>query len=172
TGFRIGVLLGIAGFALQVVALRFAPLILVQPLLITDVLFYLAFASMRQHHPPDRRMQGGALLALAGLTGFLIAAGPSSGHYRFDSAAVLPLGIALIALGAICLAVASRLRDEIRAIPLAVATAICYGVTAGLMRSLVAPSAGGPIWTSIWTQWELYAVIVVGPAGFLLNQNA
>jgi len=24
----------------------------------------------------------------------------------------------------------------------------------------------------VWRQWELYAVVVVGPAGFLLNQNA
>lgn len=167
-GFRIGVVLGIAGFVLQVVALRFAPLILVQPLLITDVLFYLGFASLLNHHPPDRRMQGGALLALAGLAGFLVAAKPTSGHDTFDSAAALPLGIGLIGLISICLAVASRLRDEIRALPLALATAICYGVTAGLMRSLVAPSASGPI----WTHWELYAVIVVGPAGFLLNQNA
>ena len=168
SGFRIGVLLGIVGFAAQVVALRFAPLILVQPLLITDVLFYLAFASLRSHHPPDRRMQGGALLALLGLAGFLLAAGPSSGHDTFDSGAALPLGIALIVLVAACLAVAARLRDEIRALPLALATAVCYGVTAGLMRSLVAPTATG----AIWTHWELYAVIVVGPAGFLLNQNA
>jgi drug/metabolite transporter (DMT)-like permease len=168
SGFRIGVLLGILGFVAQVVALRFAPLILVQPLLITDVLFYLAFASMRNHHPPDRRMQGGALLALAGLAGFLVAAGPSSGQEVFDSAAALPLGIGLIVLVSICLAVASRLRDEIRALPLALATAICYGVTAGLVRSLVAPTVTGPI----WSHWELYAVIIVGPAGFLLNQNA
>jgi len=168
SGFRIGVLLGIVGFAAQVVALRFAPLILVQPLLITDVLFYLGFASLRSHHPPDRRMQGGALLALVGLAGFLIAAGPSSGQDTFDSAAALPLGIGLVVLISICLAAASRLTDEIRALPLALATAICYGVTAGLTRSLVATTAVGPI----WTHWELYAVIVVGPAGFLLNQNA
>jgi drug/metabolite transporter (DMT)-like permease len=168
SGFRVGVLLGIAGFVLQVLALRFAPLILVQPLLITDVLFYLGFAALRSHHPPDRRMQGGALLALLGLAGFLIAAGPSSGQDTFDSAAALPLGIGLVVLISICLAAASRLRDEIRALPLALATAICYGVTAGLTRSLVATTAVGPI----WTHWELYAVIVVGPAGFLLNQNA
>lgn len=168
SGFRIGVLLGIVGFALQVVALRFAPLILVQPLLITDVLFYLGFASLLNHHPPDRQVQGGALLALVGLAGFLLAAQPSAGHDTFDSAAALPLGIGLIVLVSLCLVVASRLRDEIRALPLALATAICYGVTAGLVRSLVATTATGPM----WTHWELYAVIVVGPAGFLLNQNA
>ncbi len=168
TGFRVGVLLGVVGFALQVVALRYAPLILIQPLLITDVVFFLVFASLRGHRSPDRRIQAGALLALIGLAGFLLAADPIAGHDRFGSAAALPLGIGLIGLIAVCLGIASRLHDEVRALPLALATAICYGVTAGLTRSLVAPGAVGPV----WTQWELYAVIVVGPAGFLLNQNA
>ncbi|MGH3448686.1 MAG: DMT family transporter [Nocardioidaceae bacterium] len=168
--FRSGVVLGALGFILQIVALRYGPLILVQPLLVTGVLFYLTFAAALGHHKPDTRLVAGALMALAGLSGFLLAARPSTGSANFQTGSALPLGIALVALVAVCLLISQRVPDEIRQLPLAAATAVCYGVTAGLVRSVTSmwPSQG---W-GIFAHWELYAVIVVGPAGFLLNQNA
>lgn len=169
SSFRIGVGLGILGFALQVIALKFAPLILVQPLLITDVLFYLVVASALSHRRPGRVLIGGTLLALVGLAGFLFSANPTSGNGNFDSSAALPLGIGLIALVAACLAVATKINGALRVLPLAAATAVCYGVTAGLVRSLIGPHSTA---VSLWGHWELYAVLVIGPAGFLLNQNA
>lgn len=166
-GFRSGVLLGALGFALQVAALSFGPLTLVQPLLVTGMLFYIGFACWLEHRPPDLRLIAGALAALVGLSAFLVVAQPESGTGRFDSAAALPLGIGLVVVVASCLGIASRLKREVRALPLAGATAVCYGTTAGLVRSLTSMQFG-----DLWTSWELYAVIIVGPCGFLLNQNA
>ncbi|MGI8576623.1 MAG: DMT family transporter [Nocardioidaceae bacterium] len=166
-GFRSGVLLGALGFALQVVALRFGPLTLVQPLLVTGMLFFIGFACWLEHRRPDVRLIAGALAALAGLSAFLVVAQPLAGSGRFDSSAALPLGIGLIVVVAVCLSVASRLSHEVRALPLAGATAVCYGTTAGLVRSLTSMQVG-----DLWTSWELYAVLIVGPCGFLLNQNA
>jgi drug/metabolite transporter (DMT)-like permease len=166
--FRLGVLLGIIGFALQVVALTFGPLILVQPLLVTGVLFYLVVASVLGQHRPDRRLFLGASTALAGLAAFLAVSRPQGGNGRFAGADALPLGIALVVVVAACIAVTARVGDQTRALPLAVATAVCYGVTAGLVRSLTSVATG----TDVFGHWQLYAVIAVGPAGFLLNQNA
>ncbi len=165
-----GVVLGGLGFAFQVVALRYAPLVLVQPILVTGVLFYLALASLLGRHRPDGRLLLGALLAAIGLAGFLLVSRPVGGKATFQSGAALPLGLALVAVIAACLLISSRISAELRQLPLATATAICYGVTAALVRSLVDVSTRQG-W-HIWTQWELYALIVVGPAGFLLNQNA
>ncbi len=167
-GFRSSVLLGVLGFVLQVVALRFGPLIMVQPLLVTGVLFYLLLASALSHRRPDRGLMLGALTALAGLSAFLVIARPSGGGDQFNGSAALPLGIGLVIVVAACLVVSTQVANEVRALPLAVATAVCYGVTAGLVRSL---TVHGLDWT-ILTQWELYAIAIVGPAGFLLNQNA
>ncbi|HEX5512669.1 MAG TPA: DMT family transporter [Actinomycetales bacterium] len=166
--FRWGVLLSGVGFGLQVVALRFGPLILVQPLLVTGLLFYLGFASLLEHRRPDAIILVGAVTALVGLSVFLTVASPSAGAGSFESAAALPLGISLVAVVAVCLLVASRLRSELRALPLAAATAVCYGVTAGLVRSLLSSIEGA----HVLTNWQLYAALVTGPAGFLLNQNA
>jgi drug/metabolite transporter (DMT)-like permease len=166
--FRVSVVLGALGFVLQVVALRYGPLILVQPILVTGVLFYLLVASAVHHRRPDRRLMLAALVALGGLSAFLVIARPSSGGDTFTGLAALPLGIALVVVVLACAFAATSIRDELRSLPLAVATAVCYGVTAGLVRSLTSQ----PLDTGLFGHWELYAAAVVGPAGFLLNQNA
>lgn len=166
--FRVSVVLGALGFASQVVALRYGPLILVQPLLVTGVLFYLVVASAMHHRRPDRALMLASLVVLGGLSAFLVVARPSGGADTFTGLAALPLGIALVGVVMACALAAAWMRDELRSLPLAVATAVCYGVTAGLVRSLTSQSFD----TSLLTHWELYAAAVVGPAGFLLNQNA
>ncbi len=166
--FRTGVVLGALGFCLQVIALRFGPLGLVQPLLVTGVLFYLAFGAAFAHRHVDRGLVAGTLMAIAGLTAFLVVSRPVPGHGEFGSAAALPLGLGLIGVVVACLLVATRVPQEVRSLPLAVATAVFYGVTAGLVRSL---AEGGYGWQMLH-HWELYALVVVGPVGFLLNQNA
>lgn len=164
--FRWGVVLGVLGFALQATALRFGPLGLVQPILVTGVLFYLGFAALSMHRVPDLRLLGAALLTVVGITGFLLSASPNEGNESTRSGSAL-LVIVLLAVLVACL-VAARLIHRYRVIPLAVAAAICYGSTAALVRSLLA----APDLHSPFGQWELYAIVVLGPAGFLLNQNA
>lgn len=166
--FKWSIVLSGAGFGLQVLALRFAPLSVVQPLLVTGVLFYLGFAALARHHRIDRGLMLGALMALAGLSLFLLVARPSEGDAQFQGSAALPLGLVLVGVVLACVALASRLSDELRALPLAVATGVFYGVTAALVRSLLATVS----WSTLFTHWQLYAVIIVAPAGFLLNQNA
>ena len=166
--FQWSIVLSGTGFGLQVLALRFAPLSVVQPLLVTGVLFYLGFAALARHHRIDNGLVLGALMALVGLSVFLLVARPSEGGAQFHGSAALPFGLALLAVVLVCLAIASRLSDELRALPLAVATAVFYGVTAALIRSLLATAS----WSTLVTHWQLYAVIIVAPAGFLLNQNA
>jgi drug/metabolite transporter (DMT)-like permease len=166
--FRSGVLLGILGFALQVLALRFGPLILVQPLLVTGVLFYILVASAFGHHKVDGGLVAGVVMALSGLSVFLVVSNPSGGNGRFTSAAALALGLGLVGVVVVCLAVVAVSSSEVRTIPLAIATAVFYGATAALVRSLTTQRLD----SSVFGDWQLYAIAVIGPAGFLLNQNA
>ena len=167
-GFRWSIALSIAGFGLQVGALSLAPLALVQPLLVSQLICYLLLVSLRTHRTPDRALLGGAALAAAGLATFLLVSRPASPPpgAQIGGLRAFVLGAVLIGVVALALVVASRLRSEARAVPLAVACAVCYGVTAGLIRSL---STTG--WSHAFSQWELYAIVVVAPAGFLLNQK-
>jgi drug/metabolite transporter (DMT)-like permease len=165
--FRWGVVLGALGFALQVTALSFGPLGLVQPILAMGVLFYLGIASAMMRQAPDWRLVGAALLTTLGISGFLVAARPADGTGHI-SGSVWPLAVAFAAVVVVCLILSTRVAHRFRALPLSIAAAVCYGVTASLVRSLV--STLDP--ATLLGQWQLYAVIVLGPAGFLLNQNA
>lgn len=162
----------IAGNMLQIVALHFGALALVQPLLVCDLLFAVAIAlvTRRRRHCPDRVMLAGVLCAAAGIAGFLAVARPSGGHRTVGLAAAVPLITSLAAALALCLALARWTPSRLRSVWLATACGVDFGVTAFLLK--VVPDTlpqgfGDPL-----RQWPLYLLIIVGPLGFLLNQSA
>lgn len=155
------------GFALQVVALRFGPLALVEPLLVCDLVFAVLITSYLRHRF-DPTLLGGVIATTAGVAGFLAIGRPTNGHSSVGFLVVLPLAAGLAAVVAGCLAV-SRRHEGLRPLALALACGICYGVAAFLIK-LVVSHTGGLL--GILTDWPIYALAVVGPLGFLLNVDA
>lgn len=170
--WRWSVVLAITAFALQVAALSLIPLILVQPLLVTGLVWYVLLFAAFEHDRPDRTILLESTLCLFGLAAFLVIAEPGrgqgSGLESFWSAMLL--GVAVVAAIGLCLLAAVRLERRWRPMPLAIAAGICYGVTAGLVSSLAFHLQESP-W-QVFTQWQAYAVAVLGPFGVLLSQNA
>jgi drug/metabolite transporter (DMT)-like permease len=182
----------IAGNVLQVVALHFGALALVQPLLVCDLLFAVAIAMaarrrgrrprqiqrrgrrprqiQRRRHPPDRVMLAGVLCTAAGIAGFIAVGRPGGGHKTVGFAAVLPLVAALAAVLAACLAGARWGPRRFRSRWLATACGVDFGVTAFLLK--VVPDTLPQGFSDPLRQWPLYLVVIVGPIGFLLNQSA
>lgn len=156
------------GFALQVLALNYGPLALVEPLLACGLIFAVLINSyLRRRFDPI--LLSGVLGTAAGIAGFLIIANPSAGHADVSFFTVLPLGAGLFAALAACLAV-SRRSATLKPLALALACGICYGVAAFLVK-LVISDVGAGI-GALLTDWPIYALAVVGPLGFLLNENA
>jgi drug/metabolite transporter (DMT)-like permease len=168
----LGVATVIVGLSLQLVALAFGPLVLVQPLLVTGVLFGAVFSALLARRRVDRLVMLGSLGCMAGLSGFLVLARPTGATRQLadDSWGLLPLAIALgvIVLG--CLAVAARFSGAVHVAALAAATGVLYGLTAGLMKVVTGQfRAGG--FVEPFQHPVLYVVCAVGPMGFLLSQN-
>jgi drug/metabolite transporter (DMT)-like permease len=156
------------GFTLQVVALKFGELALVEPLLVCDLIFASLINSyLRKRWDPV--MFGGVIACAAGVAGFLIIARPSGGRTTVSFDVVLPLAAGLAAALAGCLVLARRSRD-VRPLALALACGICYGTSAFLVKVLTAQFGSGL--PAVLTNWPIYALAVVAPAGFLLQQNA
>jgi len=170
-----GVLAVGLGSVLQVAALAFAPLALVQPLGVLSVLV----AALVAGRGLDRGGALGAALCAGGLAAFLLLArpGPAGG----DAAGVhggvrdgVQGGVALavvLALGlVVALVVARRTAGEVRAVALGAAAGTCYGVSAGLLALVVTrvrlDGLAAPLHPA------LYAAAVIGPAGFVLSQRA
>ncbi|MFI9381433.1 DMT family transporter [Kutzneria sp. NPDC052558] len=153
------------GVILQWVALTTGPLVLVQPLLVTGLLFGVLFSGSF-----DRVVLLGAGLCVAGLAAFLLVAQPTGDSTEMTLGGVLPLAIGLAAILAICLAVAAHRPGNTRALALAVAAGVLYGVSAGLAKLAAEELSQGIL--VLLTHWPIYAVAVCGPLGFLLSQNA
>jgi drug/metabolite transporter (DMT)-like permease len=155
----------LVGFALQVVALKYGALALVEPLLVCDLIFAAVINSyLRRVFDPV--LLGGVIACAAGIGGFLAIARPTGGRTTVSFEVVLPLAAGLAAAMVGCAELARRSRD-VRPLALALACGICYGVSAFLIKLL---TAGGL--ASLFTNWPIYALAVVAPAGFLLQQNA
>jgi drug/metabolite transporter (DMT)-like permease len=170
--WRWSAVLAAAAWALQVAALSLIPLILVQPLLVTGLIWYVLLFAAAEHDRPDRQILLESTLCLFGLAAFLAIARPSRGQgHGLESfwPAVL-LGFTVVAGVAGCLVAALRLDRRWRPLPLALAAGICYGVTAGLISSLGPLIDQSPL--AVFGHWQTYAVIVLGPFGVLLSQNA
>jgi drug/metabolite transporter (DMT)-like permease len=162
--------LNIVGVVFQIVALRFGPLALVQPIMVCDLIFAVYFGALFRHHKPDRVMLIGVACCAGGLGWFLAVARPHGGTSTISVAEAIPLGIAIAALLAACLAVARFGHRMVRPLMLGLACGVCYGVTAFLFKLLTAGGHGG--FVGLLERWPLWAVIVIGPLGFLLNQSA
>jgi drug/metabolite transporter (DMT)-like permease len=158
----------LSGFGLQVLALRYGPLALVEPLLVCGLIFAtLINAYLRRRW--DAVLIGGVIAAAAGLAGFLAIAQPTNGQSSVGFLVILPLAAGLAAGVVGCLALARR-SDFLRPLALALACGINYGVAAFLVKIVVTDVSGGlPV---VLTDWPIYALAVVGPLGFLLNENA
>jgi drug/metabolite transporter (DMT)-like permease len=164
----------VVGFILQVVALAYGSLALVQPLLVCDLLFAVLIAwYLRQRagerQPNMKPVWAGVAITTIGLAGFLAIGQPTPGHTQARLDILTPLVIGYVVVVGACLAVANR-NEDVRPLALATACGVSYGVAAFVIK-LVTSEFGGGL-GELFTNWPIYVFIVVGPAGFILNQNA
>ncbi|HEY2128107.1 MAG TPA: DMT family transporter [Streptosporangiaceae bacterium] len=163
-----GVGANVASFALQVVALRFGPLALVEPILVCDLIFAgLISAILRKR--ADLVTGVGIVACAAGVVGFLVIARPSAGQQTIGPIQALALLAGFAAVLAGCLAVA-RWNRTARPLALALACGAAYAVTDFSIKLATAEFSGGL--ADLFTHWPIYAVVIIGPIGFVLNQNA
>ncbi len=121
---------GIAGVALHAIALRDGPLSLVQPLLVTGVIFALALRRLLEHRRPRRDELGWAVALALGVALFLAVATPANGSAQPPDLAPTVLCGALIGLGVVGCFVASRRTTADTA-------AVLLGTAAGLAFAAV-----------------------------------
>src|ERR1700722_14875012 len=176
----------LAGFGLQVVALRYGPLALVQPILATELLFVFAYlavvTAIRQHRRVQVRDWLAAVAMSGGISLFLGAAAPSGG--RAHAPASLWWAAGLIIGGCVVLAVfvATRLPrtgpgpDQTgpqavhRAAILGVATGIAWGFVAAVIKELSSHIGQGI--GAVFANWAVYVLLATGAATFLLVSHA
>lgn len=165
-------LLGTAASVLAVVlhalALHTGPLALVQPVMISGVLFALPLRARLDGKRIARRQMVWAVLLAAALTGFLVIATPASGTTppADPILAAVVAGLTALCIGA-CLWAGRKARGPGPAVLLGIAAGLAFAGSAALMKA--ATDVTGH---SLVNFWPLPATIVVGVTGLFVNQLA
>ncbi|UQX04441.1 DMT family transporter [Streptomyces sp. RerS4] len=167
-----GILAVIAAGVGQALALATGALTLVQPLFVLELPLALLIASLmtRKHLP------GVVWLAVAGVVAglavTLVAASPSGNRTHVPADRWVPaLAGCAAAVAVLALAGLRRPPGRARAGCLGAATAVCYALTAALMKSAV-HVLGDEGLVAFLTGWETYAFAVSGICALLLLEHA
>lgn len=158
------------GYLCQAAALGLGSLLLVQPLLVTALLFALPLGAHYANRRVSRADWGAAGLLTAALGVFVVAGNPQPGsaHGSVDDWVI---AIAVLApVVAACLVGAATAKGTRRAALLAVSVGILYGVMAVLTKSVVDLLGQGL--GAVLASPETYALVAVGIAGTVLQQSA
>jgi len=159
------------GIALHAFALHEGPITVVQPLLITGVLFALPASRYAGGPRVDWTDMRWAALLVGALALFLFTAmPPGQGQSHIDTGPALG-GFALALTGIVtCLLVAKRCHGNVVATVLGIAAGIALAGSAALLKVSTNLTSNG-IW-ELFGHWQIYALAVVGAAGLLLSQVA
>jgi drug/metabolite transporter (DMT)-like permease len=158
-------------FVFQALALHNGPMSVVQPVLITELVFVLTLRRVWFHQRVAATAWVSVLVVCASLGVFLIAAEPSGGHPIPDTkewlSAVLVFGGAIVVLTAL-----GRTGSPIRrAAVFAAAAALTWAMEATFLKAATDTLTAFGI-PGMLIRWPVYALIGAGIAGTVLEQAA
>lgn len=167
-------LLGIASdagsFGLQALALAFGPIALVQPLLVTGVMFAVPIAVRLRGMRLHLQEWSGTIAVAGGLALFLTAASPSEGVAETTPARWSMLLVAVLGLMALFIVAGRVTSGPYRASLWGVAAGAAFGLLAALTKTATWLLGQGA--TTFFTAWQPYAMLGVAIAGAIVQQSA
>jgi drug/metabolite transporter (DMT)-like permease len=164
--------IGAAGlsYGFQAVALAFGPLALVQPLVVSELLFAVPISAKLRGIRLGRREWTAVLIVVAGLGIGIGFANPRKAN------PLVPISLWAYALGGIALLVAlavligRRLAGPAKASLFALAGASTMALQSALYKATISALERDKL--GVFTHWQAYALIIVSFLGLYLVQNA
>jgi drug/metabolite transporter (DMT)-like permease len=163
--------IAVAAFGLHALALHEGNLTLVQPLLVTMVLFALPVSHAFGGPPVTLPELGWAIILVVGLAAFFAAADPvsPSGSGVDLWPAIITSSLAVLAIG-LCVQLARRRSAGQAAALLGAGAGIAFAGVAALVKG--ATNVLGHGVGALLSGWQLYSLVVVGAIGIVLSQLA
>jgi drug/metabolite transporter (DMT)-like permease len=161
----------IAGYVVQGAALGKGRLVVIQPLLVTTVVFALPLGIVLAHQVVTRRDWAAAAGVVAGLAAFIVFGQPAAGR---DDAPGWEWAASLVAvsgLAAVLVLLGRRARPARRAAFLGGAAGVLFGISASLAKPVV-EELGPDGLAAVLGDWRTYAMIATGAAAFYVQQGA
>ena len=158
------------GYLLQAAALGVGSILVVQPLLITSLVFSLPLSARWNSRPIRRRDLGWAGIVAGALAVFLLVGDPGGGRNANTFGHWVPSIIVGAVVVVVSLFVALTGSDRARSIGLAIAAGTMFGFASAFTKTVMFQlgEGVGPLLRS----WETYAVVGTGAIGLLCQQLA
>ncbi len=166
-----GTATAVLGYGCQALALAYGSLILVQPLLVSALLFALPISARVAHQRVTGAEWAWAVLLTVGLALFVVVAHPEQSS---AGSSVLAWVLASVILGAVviaCIAAATRVLGPRRAVLLAIAVGVMFAMIAVLTKVCTRRFEDGG-WAALLGNPAPYALVIVGVAATVLQQSA
>jgi drug/metabolite transporter (DMT)-like permease len=167
----LGVGIDALGYACQAAALGVGKLVVVQPLLVSSVVFALPIGARLTGQRVGRREIAGALAVVVGLAAFTLVSNPEGGVDNASDRGWL-IGAAVTGGVALALVLASRGTKSAgaRAALIGTASGVLFGYIAALTKATVDQLDDGIV--AVLTDWHLYGLIGTSVIAFALMQAA
>lgn len=166
----LGIGFAFVSYVLEAVALSFGPLVLVQPLIVSELLFALPISVRWRGMSMTWREWLGTGAVAGGLALGLVSAAPRSGRPSAPITEwIVALGVAA-GLTVVAVAIGRSRAGTARSSLYAVAAALVLGTQAALLKATIARFEHGL--SSALTGWELWAMLAAAVLGLLLVQSA
>lgn len=166
----IGFGLMLVQFGLQATALKHGQLSTVQPVLTTELLFLLLVLAVWFRYRLGAREWLGALLVVAGLGGFFLAAHPHGGQVLPSTSQWVLASVVLLSAIAGCILAGLRGPRWWRAAAFGAATAVTAAFGAALTKAITGYLDHG--WSAVFSHFQPYMLAVTGLGTVFLLQNA
>lgn len=167
------------GYGLQVAALALGPVLIVQPLLVTSLVFALPLAARVDGRRVDARTWFCAFLLIVALAAFLIVGAPTSGNPTAPLRHwLVPLAVLLGAVLVAALVASAGSRASGSARSGGARTALLFGAAGGALFGLAAALTDFVAGRfahglhAVVASWQTWALIAAGLIGFYLQQRA
>jgi drug/metabolite transporter (DMT)-like permease len=167
----LGWLTNLVGFLVQATALHFGSVALVQPLLVTQLLFALPMASAWCRQWPHRRDWLSGIAICGGLAIFLAVRGVAPMEGSPDRGRVILAGLSTIATVGVLMVVSAGRRPLVHSTLIAVAAGLCFAMSAVLMKLTAADLINRGV-AATARDWVGYGLAVSTLTGLLLEQGA
>jgi drug/metabolite transporter (DMT)-like permease len=166
-----GTAVAASGYGFQALALTWGSLILVQPLLVSALLFALPMSARMAHRRVTTHDWVWALVLTFGLATFVTLARVQPGNYRPPPAVWILAMVACVTVVLVSVVGGARTQGRRRALLIATAVGVLFGVVAVLTRvTMQRLDAEGPLGTLIIP--APYLAVILGIAATLLQQSA
>ncbi len=165
----LGLAAQIVGVLLQAAALDRGRVSIIQPLLVTTVIWALPLGYFLTHQTIGRREVAGAVIIVVGLAGFALFGDPAAG---IDDASGADWAIAVILIALACVALllfANRGTLSTRAAVLGTVAGMLYGLSATLMKPVVENLHTDGL-ADVVASWEFWIWAAAGVIGFGFQQ--